>query len=580
MNLGSDLGSTYSSFSTYNKATGLVELCKPTHSESEAVPSIACLDEDDHLLTGHEAREELRDNADTTSFEAFKMLLTENRQEILKERGYDAEYTPRYITERFLEQQVRKILTGRREEKVENLVICVPEFWNTKAAADRGRLDGRSILQSICSKFADQVQVVCEPAAASAYYAWQYRKTTGSPMKGNVLIVDYGGGTLDLTLTQVSSEGKDQEAVEIEVKQRTGVGDNHPGRIGDAGIAYMEKVIRLAVAECPDLDIEDPEELDPKEPIFWKTYTNLERKLKGQSVPGGSTSSREEDSYRLYNAVEDCLDDISQLEENEEVFTTVRYGKTKVNVTFSHLARAYNTIIRDQLDECLRYMTNYMDDAKIDYESSNNDQFHVILVGGFCKFILVQNQIQEFFDASSTGDLRFAFDLGENREFAVAMGAALLADKIMVIRHTAPYAIGVVSYTADKRPVPNFAIHFREVISASQEFWIGGEKPKQFINAAGGVGSFLIGYDDKGKQQHKLVIKPKLARKIEAAYEKLAEDYAAKFPNASRFGLAHNLGFRMDESEIVSLLIRAVKTGTVEEIRLSSYQDMFELTEV
>ena len=71
-----------------------------------------------------------------------------------------------------------------------------------------------------------------------------------------------------------------------------------------------------------------------------------------------------------------------------------------------------------------------------------------------------------------------------------------------------------------------------------------------------------------------------LARKIEAAYEKLAEDYAEKFPNASRFGLAHNLGFRMDESEIVSLLIRAVKTGTVEEIRLSSYQDMFELTEV
>lgn len=108
------------------------------------------------------------------------MLLTENRQEILKERGYDAEYTPRYITERFLEQQVHKILTGRGEEKVENLVICVPEFWNTKAAADRGRLDGRSILQNICSKFADQVQVVCEPAAASAYYAWQYRKTTGS----------------------------------------------------------------------------------------------------------------------------------------------------------------------------------------------------------------------------------------------------------------------------------------------------------------------------------------------------------------------------------------------------------------
>lgn len=588
MNLGIDFGSTYSSFATYNATTGLVELCKPTHSESEAVPSVACLDEDDHIISGHEARAQIIEDAETRSFEAFKMLLTETDKGMLEKRGYDKDYTPRYIAERFLDQQIKKILTSHTEEKIDNLVVCVPEVWTTKESANRGLLDGRFLLKEICNKVSevDQIQVVSEPAAASAYFAHYYQKLTGNLMSGCVLIIDYGGGTLDLTLTQVNS-GNDRNTVEIQVKNRTGVGENHPGKIGDAGIAYMEEIVRLALTECDALDLRDPDAIDPKDPKFRKAYNNLERKIKGQVTAGAKGfgaggAGAAEASYRLFNAVQDCIDDISQLRDNHESFTTIKYGAAKVNVTFSHLIRAYDEVIRERLDACLRNMAEFMDEAGIDYENSNNDQFHVVVVGGFGKYMLVQNQIQEFFDFSSTGDRRFAYDLGENREFAVAMGAALLADRVISIRHTAPYAIGIETYLADKTPISNFAIRYRQEISADADYWICNDngEPKQFINAKGGVNTFLIGYDVKGLQRNKLVIKPELASAIEAAYQKLSREYATRFPDASNLGLEHNLGFKMDDSEIVTLLIRAVRTGSTERIVLSSYADMFELTEV
>ncbi len=582
MNLGVDFGSTYSSFAKYNAASSTVELCKPTHSESEAVPSIACLDEDDNIITGHEARAQVLEDADTVSFEAFKMLLTETNAEILRKRGYTDQYTPWLITERFLDQQINKILSNSNESVIDQLVICAPEIWTTKESINRGMLDGRFILKDICKRIdgVKEVEVVSEPTAASAYFAHYYHKLTGKRMTGNVLIIDYGGGTLDLTLTSVSL-GKGGNSVEIEVKNRTGVGENHPGKIGDAGIAYMEEIVRLAVADCREAGVEDPGAVSPRDPDFRRAYNNLERKIKSQVAVSSNRNGSAEVNFRLYNAIQDCIDDISRMKDNHDCFTTIKYGKAKVNVTFSHLILAYDKMIRGKLDQCLRDMTEYMDEAGIDYQSSNSDSFHVVVVGGFGKFMFVQNQIQEFFDFSSTGDKRFAYDLGESREYAVAMGAALLADKVISIRHTAPYAIGIISRLADNTPICNFAIKYRQEIDEGTDYWISGpDGPKKFINANGRVQRLLIGYDMKGQQKNELVIKPELANLIKAAYEKLFQEYAAAYPDSSGLGLEHNLGFQMDNSEIVTLLIRSVRTNTTERIVLKSYQDMFELTEV
>lgn len=305
----------------------------------------------------------------------------------------------------------------------------------------------------------------------------------------------------------------------------------------------------------------------------------------GKLITGheGRDRQADEEVFRLFHAVQDCIDDIEQLRENHECFVKVGFGAKKIPVTYSQLIRAYDSLIHNKLQECLQSITHYMDEAGIDYASPSGDDFHVVLAGGFGKYIFVQNQIQEFFDCSSTGDRRFQYDLGEEREYAVALGAALLAEGIISIRHTAPYAIGVRGASSDDASkVNNFAIRYRQEIRKDRDCWILNDhgQPKRFINSSSKLPKLLIGFDQKGLRCNELVIKPELSRRIERAYAELMAEMKKCFPQESNIALVHHVGFRMDESEIVTLLIRSVRTNFVKEIELKSFQEMFVLTEI
>lgn len=64
--------------------------------------------------------------------------------------------------------------------------------------------DGISILRDILYNDVDvpikNVEVVSEPEAASAYFAYNYEAETSKSFNGYLLLIDYGGGTLDITL--------------------------------------------------------------------------------------------------------------------------------------------------------------------------------------------------------------------------------------------------------------------------------------------------------------------------------------------------------------------------------------------
>ena len=341
MNLGVDLGSTYSSFSTYDIVNKNVELCKPVMSEPEAIPSIACLNDDGKMLTGYTARKYIQlDDPSARTFSAFKMLLTESNEKLLQERGFGTDYTPSAVAETFLRDQVNKILSSHADPGVDNLVICAPEVWTTQSAVRRGQLDGRTILRDICSRIPgvdrDRIRIVSEPAAASAYFAYQYRRAVGSNFNGCLLIVDYGGGTLDLTLTEVHPQ---DASVEIKVLFRTGAGENVQGRTGNAGIAYMEHAVHLALEEggC------DPAELLPCRPEFRKAVDVLEDRLMEQISPNtpDQAGSMGEDYRKLWDTVDECGADLSDLLNNDETFAAIRYGGKRYPVTYAHLMRAY-----------------------------------------------------------------------------------------------------------------------------------------------------------------------------------------------------------------------------------------------
>lgn len=583
MNLGIDFGSTYSSFATYDKRTNQAVVCHPIEGESPAVPSLACIGYDDEMLTGYSVRNHLNDDPDARLFSAFKMLLVESDETILRSQGYDRVYTPKKITEYFLRQQIRRILHTQKEP-ANNIVICVPETWTTKKAFKRNLQDGKTVLRDIIASMPEvnSVAVVSEPAAAGAYFSYYYRRKRQKPLEGMTLVIDYGGGTLDLTLTELIPSVAD--STQIKVRFRTGEGENSYGRIGNAGIAYMENVMEKAISESNILG----DQPVPRDSAFRKCVNVFESKLKEQYSKMSSESEepldvtdQNDSAYKLFFAVSDYADDISLLKENDEDFCKVRYHGKTVVVTYSQLYRAYEEVIEPVLDTCLTQTAEWMEAHHIDYARSVNAGFHVLLVGGFSKFIFVQKQVEDFFGSSATGDERFRYDLGANREYAVAMGAALLADGVVNIRRTAPFAIGVeTTRPLDGASVQNYAITFRQEYETDKEYWIGGtEHPKQFLNPGNTMYSFLVGLDDYGKERELLSLKPIMRNKIKVAYTEIEEEYAKAYPNLSKIAIRHNIGFSMDESEVVTFLIRETKTGKVKRIELSSFSEMFELTE-
>lgn len=569
MNLGIDFGSTYSSFSYYNKEKKQLDLWRP-HGFSEAIPSVACVDFAGQLITGHDAKQlVITDNFDC-AFRAFKMLLTEHRPEILEERGY-TDHTPEQVAEAFLHQQVMRIAESK-QDPIENLVICVPEVWNTESRMRAGMVDGRPILRAICDRIPNvkNIQVVTEPAAASACFAYNYQQQAGKKLRGKILIVDYGGGTLDLTLTDVTPL---QNSVEIKVLFRTGEGENSSGKIGNAGIAYMERIADLALAESGALG-EDT--TAPRDSDFDKFVTTLEDQLKAQRPPVSEQKAGSSNyTDLLYSAVTECGEKLSRLGKNDSTFVIIKYGRNRVKVKYCHLWKAYEEVIQPDLEKCVKEVQAWMDSHGISYKESTNEQLHIVLVGGFGKFILVQRQLQKLFRFSAAGDARFRYSLGEKQEYAVAMGGALLAEGLVTLKRTAPYAIGIATDVKTNRGNLNYAIRFRQEIQPNQEYWI--DKP--FLNPQGSFHEFLIGQNDNDKQGLLLPITTALMKKTNAAYAELEAAYQEKFPNAAAKIIIHNVGFSMDESEALTLLLRDVKSGKVARIPLSRYSELFVLSE-
>ena len=220
-----------------------------------------------------------------------------------------------------------------------------------------------------------------------------------------------------------------------------------------------------------------------------------------------------------------------------------------------------------------------MKDHGVDYESANSDGFQVVLVGGFGKYLLVQKQVEEFFRCSSLNDARFRSGLGPSREYAVSMGAALLASGVMTIRHTAPYGIGICTDSKDLY----YAIPFRQEIKPGMENWIctrgKNPQPVNFFNGQNSIAQLLIGTDEDQKGGVTIPLLPAMSDRIADAYKQMIDDFRKRYPN-NPLGPLHNIGFSMDESEVVSILFRSVDTHgkpllTLPPIELADYTHMF-----
>jgi molecular chaperone DnaK len=181
--IGIDLG-------TSNSQAAVVIGGKPTIIPSaegatlygKAFPSVVAFTKDGQLLVGEPARRQAITNPEGTITGAKRKMGTS-----FKYKVYGKEYTPQQISA-FILQKIKRDAEAFLGEEVKKAVITVPAYFNDNqrtATKDAGKIAGLEV-----------VRLVNEPTAAAMAY--------GLDKEGEhkILVFDFGGGTLDVTIME------------------------------------------------------------------------------------------------------------------------------------------------------------------------------------------------------------------------------------------------------------------------------------------------------------------------------------------------------------------------------------------
>jgi molecular chaperone DnaK len=183
--IGIDLGTSNSAAAVVmgGKPT-LIPAAEGTTVGGKAFPSYVAFSKDGDLIVGEPARRQAITNPDNTIVAAKRKMGSEH---VYKIQG--KEYKPQQISA-FILQKIKKDSEAFLGEKIEKAVITVPAYFDDnqrQATKDAGTIAGL-----------DVVRIINEPTAASLAFGLDKSK---EDMK--ILVFDFGGGTLDVTIMEM-----------------------------------------------------------------------------------------------------------------------------------------------------------------------------------------------------------------------------------------------------------------------------------------------------------------------------------------------------------------------------------------
>lgn len=492
-NIGLDFGTTYSVISHLKKVKRDGSAIKDYELEaySYAEGKSACQDSivvrneknTPSLLFGQAARNKVGMKGYQT-YKGFKMMLSEEPgSKNLVDRGYTEDFTPYRATSVYIENLLNGYVDGLNLERLDKVVVGVPEIW----FEDNSTMDCREILEGIISGFENvgEVQVVSEPAAACAFFVENYRKNKNKKYAGKILLVDYGGGTLDIALCDVKANG---ESSEVSVIKRCGAGVNGEEFIGKAGLAYIELVTKILFR---NIGMTDEEIINHRK--FNKWMHEVENALMNHTSEIKEIYRCTPNQERKYFD-EDYIVDTFEYAEDEEI-----------SITYAALTQAYEQLIAPVLGEKLKEILEYMDSHGIEYGAERGEEFKIAPVGGFCNFYLVQEQIEKVF-GHGPEDKRFEDIINDRSECekAISYGAALIANNIIDFKQLAPYHLGIAG--GDKNqddPEIFYAIHKGDDIVYDEPVFIKEKNGKEDMIFGGNrIPLFAFSTDDADVPSH------------------------------------------------------------------------------
>lgn len=199
--IGIDLGTTNSLAACWRN--GKAELI-PNRLGSYLTPSVVNVSKDGNVTVGQIAKERLVTDPEGTAAN-FKRYMGSKKEFLLRGRSFRAEELSAFVLKQLIQDAERYL-----GEKVEEAVISVPAYFNEfsrSAVKNAGKIAGLKV-----------DRILNEPSAAAL--ASQNDGAMGTQEDTRVMVVDFGGGTLDVSMVEMFDN-----IVEI----HSIAGDNHLG---------------------------------------------------------------------------------------------------------------------------------------------------------------------------------------------------------------------------------------------------------------------------------------------------------------------------------------------------------------
>lgn len=183
--IGIDLGTSNSAAAAMiGGKPSIIQAAEGTSVGGKAFPSVVAFTKDGQLLVGEPAKRQMISNPEGTVIGAKRKMGTD-----FKYRIFGKEYTPQQISS-FILQKIKRDAEAFLGDTVDRAVITAPAYFNDnqrQATKDAGEIAGLQV-----------VRIINEPTAASLAYGLD---KVQKDLK--ILVFDFGGGTLDVTLMEM-----------------------------------------------------------------------------------------------------------------------------------------------------------------------------------------------------------------------------------------------------------------------------------------------------------------------------------------------------------------------------------------
>jgi molecular chaperone DnaK len=296
---------------------------------------------------------------------------------MIKKRLFSPEQISAMIIEKLIESAKHYL-----NDEIEGAIITVPAYFNDsqrQATKDAAEITGLKVLR-----------IINEPTAASLAFSFDLKKTF------NVVVYDFGGGTIDISVLEISDNI---------IRVLATAGDIHLG--GDNFDQIISNMIIKEIKSQFKVDLSDD-------------------KLALQRIKEAAEFAKKE------------LSSIEKCEINLPFIVVTKQGPAHYLRNLQR--KEFENAIQDKVEQTLTICTNALENAGL----SIYDIDEILLVGGSTRIPYIQQKIKEYFKKEPNKKV--------NPDEIVAMGAAIQGSivtgegKDILLLDVTPLSLGVKTF--------------------------------------------------------------------------------------------------------------------------------------